>query len=388
MEIRSSGRAGRGKTAIVGAATFGIGEAPGHLSIEIAGKAAIKALEDAGVGLAEVDGLFICLPDDALAGLTGAEYLGIYPKYTDCNRTGGSAFVSHAIVASLMLEAGLIDTALIMYGSNQRTGAGGLVTMRQSSMYERPYKPMNPMSSYALVAARHMHQFGTTRAQLAEVAVAARRWANLNPDAFAKGELSIEDCLNARMVSDPLSVRDACLISDGGAAIVMTRADRAKDLRQPPIHILGAASACSHYGVDQMPDLTVTSARESSQRAYSAAGVGAEDADLVNLYDAFTINTIIFLEDLGFCPKGEGGRFVSGEHIAPGGGLAVNTNGGGLSCVHPGMYGLFTIVESVVQLRGQAGARQVANPEIAISHANGGVFSSQATMVLGTSATI
>src|SRR5258708_1825642 len=173
---------------------------------------------------------------------------------------------------------------------------------------------MNPVSSYALAAARHMHQYGTTRAHLAEVAVAARKWAQLNPDAFVRTPLSIDDVLGARLVSDPLSVRDCCLVTDGAAAIVMVRAERARDL-------------------------TVTAAVESGRRAYEMAGVGAGDIDVAMLYDAFTINTILFLEDLGFCPKGEGGRFVSDGAIAPGGSLAVNTNGGGLSCVHPGMSG-------------------------------------------------
>lgn len=380
----------RGRAAIVGAATYGIGECPGHRPLDMASKAAVHALADANLKLADVDGLFVCLPDDALAGMAAAEYLGIQPRYTDCNRTGGSAFLSHAIVASLMLDAGYIDTALIMYGSNQRTGAGGLVTLRQSSTYEKPYRPLNPLSSYALATARHMHEYGTTREQLAAVAVAARQWANKNPEAFmyGKGELTIEECLNARLVSDPLSVRDCCLITDGAAAVVLTRADRARTLRQDPVYILGAAAAIEHATIDQMRDLTTTSAVESGRRAFALAGVTPQDIDVVELYDAFTINTILFLEDLGFCPKGEGGRFVEDGRIAPGGDLPVNTNGGGLSCCHPGMYGLFTMVEACVQLRGEGAERQVAGAELALAHANGGVLSSEATMILGTASTL
>jgi acetyl-CoA acetyltransferase len=357
--------------------------------MDIAAKAAAKALTDARVGLAEVDGLFVCLPDDALAGLYAAEYLGIRPRYTDCNRTGGSAFLSHAIVASLMLEAGYIDTALIVYGSNQRT-SGGLVTLRKSSVYETPYKPLNPLSSYALATARHMHQYGTTREQLAEVAVAARKWANLNPEAFmyGEGDLTVQECLASRMISDPLTARDCCLITDGGAAVVLTRADRARQLRPDPVFILGAAAAIEHASIDQMSDLTVTPAAESGRRAFAIAGITSSDVDVVELYDAFTINAILFLEDLGFCAKGEGGAFVADGRIAPGGVLPVNTNGGGLSCCHPGMYGLFTIVESCVQLRGEGGPRQVPGAEIAVAHANGGVLSSEATLVLGTSSTL
>ena len=373
---------------IAGAATYGMGESPGMRPLDLAAKAAVLALKDANVGLQEVDALFVCTPDDALSGLSAAEYLGIQPRFTENNRTGGSAFHSHVIAATLMLESGYCDTALIIYGSNQRTASGGLVSMRLPSPYEKPYRPLTPLSSYALAAARHMHQYGTTREHLAEVAVAARKWAQLNPDAFVRDELTIEDCLKARMVSDPLSVRDCCLVTDGAAAIVLTRADRARDLQARPVYLLGGAAATWYSGVDQSQDLTVTAARESGQRAFALAGVTAADIDVVQLYDAFTINTLLFLEDLGFCPKGEGGHFVSGGNIAPGGSLPVNTNGGGLSCCHPGMYGLFTIVESCMQLRGEAGQRQVANARLALAHANGGTLSSQATLILGTAETL
>lgn len=380
----------RGKSAIVGAATFGMGEAHGYKAMDLVARSAHLALADANLKLSDVDGLFVCTGDDALSGLAAAEYLGIRPRFTDNNRTGGSAFFSHAINAAILLEMGYIDTALICYGSNQRTGAGGLVSMRQASPYEKPYRPMNPLSSYALAAARHMYEFGTTETHLAEVAVAARAWANLNPDAFmfGKGELTIEDCINSRMVSDPLRKTDCCLITDGGAAIVMTRADRAKDLVKKPVYLLGGAAAVWHSNVDQMENLTVTPAAESGQRAFALSGYTPADMDVVNVYDAFSINTILFLEDLGFCPKGEGGNFVAGGAIAPGGSLPVNTNGGGLSCCHPGMYGLFTIIENCMQLRGEAGLRQVANANLAVSHGNGGTLSSEATLVLGTESTL
>lgn len=378
----------RGRAAIVGAATYGMGESPGMTSMDLAGRAAIEALKDASLKLPDVDALFVCTPDDALSGLSAAEYLGIKPRFTENNRTGGSAFHSHVITAALMLEAGYCDTALIMYGSNQRTASGGLMSMRKPSPYEKPYKPLTPLSSYALAAARHMHEYGTTREHLAEVSVAARNWAKLNPDAFARGDLSIEDCLNSRMISDPLAKTDCCLVTDGAAAVVLTRADRAKDLHAQPVYVLGAAAATWYSGVDQSRDLTVTAAKESSTRAYELAGVGPKDIDVVQLYDAFSINTILFLEDMGFCEKGEGGAFVSGGAIGPGGRLPVNTNGGGLSCCHPGMYGLFTMVESCVQLRGMGGGRQVEGARLALAHANGGTLSSQATMILGTEETL
>jgi acetyl-CoA acetyltransferase len=198
-----------------------------------------------------------------------------------------------------------------------------------------------------------------------------------------RDDLGIDDVLSSRMVSDPLTVRDCCLVTDGAAAVVMVRADRARDCPRKPAYLLGAASAVSHRAIAGMEDLTVTAAVESGARAYDQAGVQARDIDVALLYDAFTINTILFLEDLGFCKKGEGGAFVEGGAIAPGGRLAVNTNGGGLSCVHPGMYGLFLMVEAVEQVRGTAGARQIDGTKLAIAHGNGGVLSSQATAIFG-----
>jgi acetyl-CoA acetyltransferase len=379
----------RGKAAIVGAATFGIGSAPGHGAIDLAAKAALLALGDAGLQPHDVDALFVCLPQDFLSGLSVAEYLGIDPVISDNNRTGGSAFLTHVEMAAMALDAGLCEVALITYGSNQRSASGKLVGATVTSNdFETRYRPVVPASAYALAASRHMHEYGTTRAQLAEVAVAARRWAQLNPEAFVRDPLSIEDCLSARMVSDPLTVRDCCLVTDGAGAIVMTRADRAKSMPRPPVYVLGASSAITHREISSMPDLTVTAAVDSGKRAYAQAGVSAADVDTVQLYDAFTINTILFLEDLGFCPKGEGGRFVEGGGLAPGGGLAVNTNGGGLSCVHPGMYGIFTLVEATRQIRRECGDRQLDRADIALCHGNGGSLSHQATVILGSGATL
>ena len=378
----------RGKSAFVGAATFGNGEAPGFTAIELAAEAGRQALEDAGLTLADVDALFIGLPNDFLSGLTIAEYLGVQPKMTNNSRTGGSAFLTHAEWAALALDAGMIDCALIVYGSNQRTAGGKLKSAQLPSPFETPYQPRNPLSSYALAASRHMHEYGTTPEQLASVAVAARQWANLNPEAFRQGPLTVEECLATRMISDPLHLSDCCLVTDGAAAVVMTRADRAKDLRKEPVYLLGAASATCHMEISQMPDLTETAAKESGARAFAQAGYGASDIDILQLYDAFTINTLLFLEDLGFCAKGEAGAFVQGGAISPGGQLPVNTNGGGLSCTHPGMYGLFTLVENIRQLRGEAGERQIEDPRLGLSHANGGTLSSQATCILGTGETL
>ncbi|WP_248798139.1 acetyl-CoA acetyltransferase [Pseudomonas sp. MWU13-2105] len=384
----------RGAAAVVGIAESDLGDVgPERYAIELAGQAAVRALADAGLGMQDADGLFGCVMGRFMSNLDLGEYLGIRPRYSDSGNIGGSSFVSYLLHAATALQAGLCDTALIVYGSTPRADAqrklapGGLI---ERPNYEAPYNPRHPVSGYALATARHMHQFGTTREQLAEVAVAARAWALLNPVAFChdKGALSIADVLNSKMVSSPLSVRDCCLVTDGGGAVVLTRAERAKDLRKPPIYLLGAGEAHSHRSISQMPDLTTTIATESSARAYAMAQVTPSDIDVLQLYDAFTINTIMFLEDLGFCAKGEGGAFVGAGRIAPGGALPTNTNGGGLSYCHPGMYGIFAIIEAVRQLRGEAGARQQSNLERALAHGNGGQFSSQVTAIFGTQAAL
>ncbi len=384
----STDRFPRGKTAIVAASTYGMGEAPGYSSMDLATAASLKALAQVGLKPADVDGLFIGLPDDFLSGLGFAEYLGIQPRITENNRTGGSAFLTHVMWAALAIEAGQCDVALIAYGSNQRSAAGKLVSSMKQSAYDAPYKLIRPAGAYALATSRYMHEFGLKREQLGEVALAARQWAQLNPDAFAREPLTMDEYLASRMVASPLSVRDCCLVTDGAAAIVMVSASRAKDLASKPVYVLGAAAATDHRDITAMPNLTRTSAVDSGARAFAQAGMKPADVDVLELYDAFTINTLLFLEDLGFCKKGEAGAFVQGGRIAPGGELAVNTNGGGLSCVHPGMYGLFTLVEASQQLMGVAGARQVKDAQVGLAHGNGVELSSQATVILGTEATL
>jgi acetyl-CoA acetyltransferase len=378
----------KGRTAIVGIGSAGTGEAPGRTAMELLGEASLAAIADAGLELSDIDGLFAATSTHAFPTVSVAEYLGLRPRFFDGTNVGGSSFEMHLLQAALALDAGLCDAALVCYGSNQRTAGGRLVSMSEPQWHETPYRPRHPITAYALAASRHMHQYGTTREMLADVAVAARGWANLNPAAFARGPLSREDVLASRMISDPLTSRDICLVTDGGAACVMVRADRARDLRHKPAYYLGGAGAQWHRSITQMPDLTVTAASDSGPRAFAMAGLAQKDVDLVMVYDAFTINTILFLEDLGFCPKGEGGRFVADGAIAPGGKLAVNTNGGGLSCVHPGMYGLFLILEAVTQLRGDAGERQLETCDVALCHGNGGTLSSQVTALLGSEAAL
>ena len=378
----------RGAAAIVGVAQAGIGEAPGRTVLELVAEVSYQALREAGLKLADVDGLYAALSADIYAPMSIGQYLGIRPSISDNNRVGGSSFLTYTLHAAMALQAGLCDVALICYASNQRTALGRLGSPGQRHPFEAPFEPRNPPSAYALAASRHMHQYGTTREQLAEVAVAARQWAQLNPEAFERGPLSVADVLASRMVSSPLTKHDCCLVTDGAGAIVMVSAARARDRPKAPVYLLGAAGAHWHMDISCMPDLTVSAAAESAPRAMKMAGVGLGDIDVVQLYDAFTINTIMFLEDFGFCAKGEGGAFVSGGRIAPGGALPVNTNGGGLSFCHPGMYGIFTLIEGVRQLRGECGARQIAGAELALCHGNGGVLSSQVTNILGTAATL
>jgi len=356
--------------------------------MELLAEASLAAIADAGLRLSDIDGVFAATSTHAFPTLSVAEYLGLRPRFFDGTNVGGASFEAHLLHAALALDAGLCDAALICYGSNQRSAGGRLVSLSEPQPHEAPYRPRHPITAYALAASRHMHVFGTTREQLADVAVAARAWANLNPDAFARGPLTRADVLAARMISDPLTTADCCLVTDGGAACVMVRADRARTLKHAPVYLLGAAGAQWHRAISSMPDLTVTAASESGPRAFAMAGLTPADVDLAMVYDAFTINTILFLEDLGFCPKGEGGRFVADGAIGPGGKLKVNTNGGGLSCVHPGMYGLYLILEAVTQLRGHAGARQIARHDIALAHGNGGTLSSQVTALLGTAAAL
>lgn len=378
----------RGKTAIVGVGLAGLPSAPGRSAMEIQTEAVHRALTDAGLQPGDVDGLFTGSASAFLPSLTTAEYMGIRPKISDTTMLGGSSFIGYLLPAAMALQYGLCEVALICYGSNQGSGLGKLRSMVEPVTYEAPYDPRHPITSYALATARHMHQYGTRREDLAEVAVAARRWAQLNPLAYARGDLSIEQVLASRMINDPLSLLDCCLVTDGGGALVLVRSERAKDFPKPPVYVLGAAMAHWHRQISSMPDLTVTAAAESGPRAFAMAGLTPADVDVAALYDAFTINTILFLEDLGFCAKGEGGAFVRNGRIAPGGSLAVNTNGGGLSCCHPGMYGVFLLIEAVQQLRGEAGARQVDDAHIALCHGNGGVLSSQVTALLGDASTL
>ena len=379
----------RGSVAVVGAAESDLGLVAPHTSpVDLMAQATMRALDDCGLKLADVDGLFVAATQVRMGPMALAEYLRVKPKYFDGTIIGGSSFMSHLTHAQAAIEAGLCEVAVIAYGSTQRSVSRAAASPREYNHYETPYKPILPISAYALAAARHMHQYGTTREHLAEVAVSARQWALLNPVAWEKEALTIEQVMKARMVSYPFTVRDCCLVVDGGGAIVITSAARAKSLKQKPVYVLGTGDVLSHATISNMPDLTATAAAESGAQAYKMAGIKPSDVMMLSLYDAFTITPILFLEDLGFCPKGEGGRFVAGGTTAPGGKLPVNTSGGGLAYCHPGMYGLLVMIEAIRQVRGECGKRQVKDCDVALAHGNGGVLSSQCTVIFGSNATL
>jgi acetyl-CoA acetyltransferase len=379
----------RGSVAVVGAAESDLGlVAPEMSPTDLMAQATLRALDDCGLKVSDIDAVFASHSQSRMGVLQLCEYLRIKPRYYDSTIVGGSSFMAHLAHAQTAIENGDAEVAVIAYGSTQRSVTRAAASSREFLYYESPYRPFLPSSAYALAASRHMHEFGTTREQLAEVAVAARKWALLNPVAWEKEPLTIEQVLNARMVSYPFTVRDCCLVTDGGGAIIITSAARAKSLKKKAAYVLGVGESIGHATISNMPDLTVTAAAESGAQAFKMAGMKPADVKMLSLYDAFTITPILFLEDLGFCPKGEGGRFVANGAIAPGGKLAVNTSGGGLSYCHPGMYGLLVLIEAVRQVRGECGQRQVKDCHVALAHGNGGVLSSECTVIFGSEAAL
>ena len=376
--------------AIAGVAESDLGEVAPKTAMQLQAEAAREALAEAGLTFADVDALLSAGGDGYAPSMAIGEYLGITPRYTDSTNVGGSSFVVHAGHAYRAIQAGLCEVALITYGSTQRSaasrtlGRGGGV--RGTYQFEGVWGLPAPVGPYALAATRHMHEYGTTAEQLAEVAVATRKWASLNPKAFMRDPITIQDVLASRWIAQPLHLLDCCLVTDGGGAVVIVSAERARDLPRPPVWILGHGESHTHLGISSMPDLTTTPAALSGARAFGMAGVTPADVDVVELYDSFTITVLLTLEALGFCGRGEAGAFVSGQRTAPGGDFPMNTNGGGLSYTHSGMYGMFAVIEGVRQVRGDyadQGIRQVPDCELAVVHGTGGVLSSAGTAILG-----
>lgn len=362
--------------------------APDKTPYQIHAESARGALADAGLSIKDVDAFFTS-GVGPLGVMTVAEHLNLQPRFMDSTSIGGSSFVAHVIHAAAAIQAGLCEVALITYASTASSerfavGTGGSFGGDAPDHFEAPYGP-TVLSAYALVAQRHMHEFGTTSEQLAEIAVTIRRHASLNPAAKFREPIGVEDVLASRVVSSPLHLLDCCIISDGGGAIVVTSPERARDLAKPPVYVLGGSEALCHTSAGHR-DLLDIAAKQSGPRALAMAGVRHDDIDMCMIYDSFTITVVTTLEGLGFCAKGEGGAFVQNGRIGLGGALPINTDGGGLSSNHPGMRGIFLVIEATKQLRGECGPRQVPDCEIALCHGTGGMLGlrhSGATLVLG-----
>jgi len=385
----------RGQVAVVGV----VDAASPTGELELRGRALEAAmieaaLADAGLALSDVDG--VCYAGGmGMGSVQLAEFLGIRATFTDSTVTGGSSFEVFVEHAASAIAAGAAEVVLSVYAatprSDRRRGEAGpdrrrwmMAGPNPAAEWEMPYGLRMPMGAYALAANRHMAVYGTTAEQLAQIAVSTRQWAAMNPNARFRDPITIEDVLASPMQASPLHLLDCCLVTDGAGAFVMTSAERAGDLHRPPVYVLGAATCHDHQMISQMPDLATTAGAVSGPRAFEMAGVKPGDVSLLMGYDSFTITQLLHFEDLGFCAKGEGGSFVADGKTGPGGSLPTNTNGGGLSYTHPGMYGMFLIVEAVRQLRGECGARQVPDARVAVAHGSGGVLSCMSTVVLGT----
>jgi acetyl-CoA acetyltransferase len=379
---------------IVGTGLSDYPQAPNLDGVQHHAQAMQRALADCGMSKDLIDGYLDAggggmMIDDAV---TMAEYLGIDHRYIDGTMTGGSSFEFHVQHAAAAIKQGLCDTVLITYGSDQlsRMGRGlgtgglgrGVKRFGGPMQYEAPFGN-SLVGSYAMAAQRHIHEFGTTSEQLAEIAVGVRELAGLNPNAMYREPITVDDVMGSRLIADPLHKLDCCVISDGGGAIVMTTAERARDLRQPPVYVLGAAGAQTHWNISQMPDFTETAASRCGPIAFGQAGVTPADIDTIQFYDSFTITVLLLLEGLGFCGKGEGGAFVKEGHLRRSGDLPLNTDGGGLSSSHPGMRGIFLLIEATRQLRGQAGEAQVPDCELALACGCGGWLSCIGAVILG-----
>ena len=386
----------RGAVAIVGIGETPVGALPDRGSTEICAEAARLALRDAGIGKDAIDGLITCNPwvePHLYHAEMFSEYMQIFPRFCMTLNAGGATSLSAVQRAASAIVTGVCDTVLLTHGDNARTGMSraqtdAMMTRTMNPQFELPYG-VGLANLYAMAARAHMHEYGTKPEQLAQVAVSARRHASLNPAAEMRDEISIADVLNSPLVAYPLRVLDCPLWSDGGAAIVIVAADRARDFPGKPVYFLGCGEGHWHEHLFQSRSLTSCAAADSGPRAFEMAGTSPREMDFAQVYDCFTHVPIMELEDLGFCAKGEGGAFVENRNIELGGSLPLNTHGGLLSHSHTGHPGsMFALTEAVTQLRGRAGDRQVAGAEIGLVHGQGGVLSSHATLILGTEATL
>ena len=383
------------KAAIVGIGESRVGRVADRSALQLQADAAQAALADAGLKMSDIDGLLttpVRVEHWNMPCGVVAHHLGVHPSYLatlDLAGASGAAMIHHAALA---IASGQCTTVLCVAGQNllsHTTRATAVKSMAEGGsahpQFEVPYGPLVP-SLYALVAQRHMYEYGTTSEQMAQVAVTLRRHASLNPNAHKRDLITIDDVLKSKMIASPLHILDCAIVSDGAAAAIVTSAERARELRQKPVHLLGQGYGLRHSHIGDT-ELTTTGAVDSGAAAFRTAGLKPSDMDFAQIYDCFTITVIVELEDLGFCKKGEGGSFVENGRIGIGGELPVTTHGGLLSGGHPGLGGgFFHVIEAVRQLRGEAHGRQVKDAEVALVHGNGGVISIHCTLILGGAA--
>jgi acetyl-CoA acetyltransferase len=373
----------RNDIAIVGAAeTTEMGRIPELSQIGLHADAALNAMKDCGLGPKDIDGI-------ATAGetpVTLAHYLGITPKWVDGTAVGGCSFMIHVRHAAAAIESGLAKTILITHGESGRSGVGRTRPPASAAslagQFEAPYGPMGPPTLFTIPMLRYMKTYGLTHEQLAMVAVVQREWAAKNPRATFRDPITVDDVLNSRMIAYPFRLLQCCLVTDGGGALILTSAERAKDFPQKPVYLLGTGESVETPMVSQMEDFTSSRAfRVAGPTAFAEAGIKHSDVDHLMIYDAFAHLPIYGLEDLGFCKKGEAASFIWDRNTSPGGKLPLNTNGGGLSYMHSGMYGMYALQESVRQMRGIAPA-QVPGAKISVCHGVGGMFAASGTIIM------
>jgi acetyl-CoA acetyltransferase len=375
------------RVAIVGVGLSDCGRVPDKTATALMAQSARRAIGDAGLAKNDIDG--VGAHGSLLAPVEVSEYLGLRPSWVDSTNVGGSSWEVMAQHAAAAISTGEIDVALLTYGSTARSdvkrqvrGSTAAMSTGGAMQFEAPYGA-TLIAKYAMAARRHMIEYGTTVEQLAEVAVAAHEWAAMNDKAFEPHRLTLADVATAPMVADPFTTKHICLRTDGGGAVILASEGVARNCAKEPVWIMGAAGAASHVSMSEWPDFTTSAAARSGPRAFAQAGVAQADVDVCQLYDSFTSTVLLTVEDLGFAAKGEGGPFIASGALRPGGALPTNTDGGGLASCHPGMRGMFLMVEAVRQLRDECGPRQVEDARLACVHAMGGFFSHSATMILG-----
>lgn len=371
-----------GEIAVVGAAeTTELGKLPGISQLQLHADAALNAMADAGLKPGDIDGVATAreTPTDI------AHYLGITPKWVDGTTVGGCSFMIHVRHAAAAIAAGLCSTVLITHGESGRSGVGRPprppAPASLAGQFEAPFGPLGPPTMFTIPVLRYMKTFGLTEEDIARVAVVQRDWAALNPRATFRDPITVDDVLNSRMIAYPFRLLMCCLVTDGGGALILTSSDRAKDFPTRPVYILGTGESVEAPMISQMADFTTSRAfRVSGKKAFESAGISHGDVDHLMIYDAFAHLPLFGLEDLGFVERGDAAGFIRDGHTAKGGKLPLNTNGGGLSYMHSGMYGMYALQESIRQVRGVAPA-QVEDVKISVAHGVGGMFAASGTVI-------